>query len=130
VSSRPSEVVPDIELRRPARAAVADRPHDQERRGVAPVGARHASSRAGWVVEVGPIRDVEDVHIRHDSTVAVARELESVGGAQARQGEVGSARAIVATLFSTVRASGLDAAPLYVPAGNGSWKMPFRSGSV
>src|SRR5947207_13415841 len=98
LGSRPSEVVPDIELRRPARAAVADRPHDQERRGVAPVGARHASSRAGWVVEVGPIRDVEDVHIRHDSTVAVAWELESVGCAQARQGEVLSARAIVSAL--------------------------------
>jgi len=33
-------------------------------------------------------------------------------------------------LFSTVIAFGLEAAPLYVPAGSGSWKMPFRSGSV
>ena len=87
-----SEVVPHVELRRAARAAVANLTQDEKRRGVAAVGARHAGGRAGRIVEIGPVRDVEHVHIRHDPAVAVARQLEPVRGSDARQREVVRAR--------------------------------------
>src|SRR5206468_1035385 len=84
------KVVPHVELRRPARAAVADRPHDQERRRI--------HSVAGWIVEVGAIRHVEHVNVGHDAAVAVAWELEPVGGADTRERKVGAAGAVESAL--------------------------------
>src|SRR5215213_7418144 len=67
-----SEVVPHIELRGAARAAIANRSQDQERRRIAAVCARHPSRRRGRVIEVRAVRDVEDVHVGHDAAVAGA----------------------------------------------------------
>src|SRR5262249_51736012 len=84
------EVVPNVELRRPRRSAVANRAEDQERRRITTV--------AGRVVEVRAVRDVEDVEVRPDPFVPAAGQPELVLGTEAQQREVGAARAVEAAL--------------------------------